>query len=112
MGKSIERIPKQAMSALQQYSWDGNVRELRNVVERAMILSVNGTLDFSMPKSEDAQNVTLGQTLDDVEKQYIIATLQKVGWRVRGAGGAAKILGLNPCTLDARMKKLGIKRPG
>ncbi|MBT8367727.1 MAG: sigma 54-interacting transcriptional regulator, partial [Deltaproteobacteria bacterium] len=109
MGKSIDMIRKSTMKHLQAYAWPGNVRELRNVIERAMILSQGGTLAVQLDDRDSPQNT--GQTLAEVETDHIRAVLGQAGWRVRGDGGAAQILGMNPCTLESRMKKLGIKRP-
>ena len=99
------------MQQLQAYAWPGNVRELRNVIERAMILSQSGVLTVNVndTASDDAQHT--GQTLVEVETHHIESILNQTGWRIRGAGGAAQILDMNPCTLESRMKKLGIKRP-
>jgi transcriptional regulator with GAF, ATPase, and Fis domain len=109
MGKSIDMIRKSTMKHLQAYAWPGNVRELRNVIERAMILSQGGTLAVQLD-DRDKQRKT-GQTLAEVETDHIRTVLGQAGWRIRGEGGAAQILGMNPCTLESRMKKLGIRRP-
>ncbi len=96
------------MEALMSYRWPGNVRELRNVVERAMILSGDLTLVVELPdKTGGIVQVT---SLEDMERVHILAVMERTGWRVRGSGGAAEILGLKPTTLDSRMKKLGVKR--
>ena len=104
------------MDALLDYDWPGNIRELENIIERAIILSRNGILEYGewipiekVPVAENAK-LSIDMTLDDVEKRHIIATLKKTGWKVSGEKGAAKILGINPTTLEARMKKLGIRR--
>ncbi len=107
-GKTIEQIPRKSMEALMSYRWPGNVRELRNVVERAMILSGDLTLVVELPdKTGGIVQVT---SLEDMERVHILAVMERTGWRVRGSGGAAEILGLKPTTLDSRMKKLGVKR--
>ena len=108
MGKSIDRISKSTMQRLQAYDWPGNVRELRNVIERSMILSRAGTLCVNLGEVESSQPAN--QTLVEVDRRHIHSVLEQTGWRVRGAGGAAQILGLNPSTLESRMKKLDIKR--
>jgi transcriptional regulator with GAF, ATPase, and Fis domain len=108
-GKTIERIPKKSMDALMGYRWPGNVRELRNVVERAMILSADTSLVVELPERSVA-TVSRITTLAEMERSHILAALERTGWRVRGKGGTAEILGLIPTTLESRMKKLGIKR--
>jgi PAS domain S-box-containing protein len=110
IGKPIERIPQQTMAALQSYEWPGNVRELRNVVERAVILSDGGVLSVTLPQAASAP-ATPAATLSVIERQYILQVLERVGWQVRGSGGAAEVLGLKPTTLESRMRKLGIERP-
>ena len=109
MGKEIESIPKKTMQALQSYSWPGNVRELRNVIEHAMIVSKSKTLDVHVPKQASSETDTTGN-LQDMERMHIVAVLEKTGWRLAGQGGAAEVLGLKRTTLQAKMKKLGIKR--
>lgn len=109
MGKRIESIPPKDIEALQSYEWPGNVRELRNVIERAMIIATDPVLRIEMPKSIVAKNGRLG-TLEEIESRHIIDILNTTGWRVSGKSGAAEILGLNPKTLESRMKKLGIQR--
>lgn len=108
-GKAIERIPKKNMEAMERYHWPGNIRELRNLVERAMILNNGATLVV------DIQDGTAGagiapMTIEGMERMHINAILEKTGWRIRGRNGAAEILGLKPTTLNSRMKKLGIRR--
>jgi formate hydrogenlyase transcriptional activator len=109
MGKEIESIPKKTMQALQSYSWPGNVRELRNVIEHAMIVSNGKTLDVHVPKRASSKTEVTGN-LDEMERRHIVAVLEKAGWRIAGKDGAAEILGLKRTTLQAKMKKLGIKR--
>ena len=109
MGKEIESIPKKTMQALQSYSWPGNVRELRNLIEHAMILSKGKTLDVHVPKRASSETDATGN-LEDMERMHIVAVLEKTGWRIAGQGGAAEVLGLKRTTLQAKMKKLGIKR--
>jgi transcriptional regulator with GAF, ATPase, and Fis domain len=109
MGKSIDRIPKRTMVALEQYPWPGNVRELRNVIERAMILVKNETLHVPIPACDETTSAT-DLTLAEMEASYIRRIMERTGWRVRGRGGAAEILGLKPTTLESRMGKLGIRR--
>ncbi len=109
MGKRIESIPQKAIETLQNYGWPGNVRELRNVIERAMIMTTGRVLRIEIPKSIEAKNGRLG-TLEEIESRHITDVLDSTGWRVSGKGGTAEILGLNPKTLESKMKKLGIQR--
>jgi transcriptional regulator with GAF, ATPase, and Fis domain len=109
MGKRIESIPQKGIETLQNYTWPGNVRELRNVIERAMIMTAGPVLRMEIPKSIEAKNGRPG-TLEEIESRHIIDVLNSTGWRVSGKGGAAELLGLNPKTLESRMKKLGIQR--
>lgn len=108
MGKSIDRINKTTMQRLQAYDWPGNVRELRNVIERSMILSRGDTLTVSL--GEAKIDNSSDQTLAEVNRRHILSVLEQTGWRIRGDGGAAQVLGLNPSTLESRMKKLDIQR--
>jgi formate hydrogenlyase transcriptional activator len=110
MGKHIEHISKGTMASMLQYPWPGNIRELRNVIEHAMIISTSAKLVVGLPKQIDATG-SVSRTLEEAEQQHIISVLEQTGWRVRGAGYAADILGLKPTTLEFRMKKLGIERP-
>ena len=110
-GKRVESIDKESLAALQQYAWPGNIRELRNVVERAMITAPGRRLTITLPQSSVAHPKRSAK-LVDVEKDHIRAVLETTGWRIRGAGGAADRLGLKPTTLETRMAKLGLKRPG
>ena len=113
IGKKINHIPAKVMEALVAYDWPGNVRELENIIERALILSRNGTLEsgewLPVERKTSAGSGAL-RKLEEVEKHHILEALKKTGWKVSGEKGAAKILGLNPTTLEARMKKWGIKR--
>ena len=96
------------------YDWPGNIRELENIIERAMILSQDGMLKQGewMPvnKAGSGINNMEATKLEQVEKQHILEVLRKTNWKVSGEKGAAKILGLNATTLEAKMKKLGIRR--
>jgi transcriptional regulator with GAF, ATPase, and Fis domain len=113
MGKQIATIGEQVMSRLTAYDWPGNVRELQNVIERAVIISRNNRLelDDSLAVPAARTKTKSAGTLEDVEREHILSVLEKVGWRVSGEKGAAKILGLKRTTLEARMNKLGISRP-
>jgi len=115
MNKSIDSIPCEMMNALTQYSWPGNIRELENVIERAVILSPGPELQAPV---EDLQTHIAprqiqegNQTLEEVERKHILNTLKETRWVVAGPRGAATRLGLNRATLYFRMKKLGIVRP-
>jgi formate hydrogenlyase transcriptional activator len=109
MGYSIEGIHASTMREFQKYSWPGNVRELRNVIERNLILH-SGPI-FRAELSDTPQDKkTILRRLDEVDTEYVRTVLQSTHWRVRGPGGAAEVLGLKPTTLEARMKKLGIRR--
>jgi PAS domain S-box-containing protein len=113
--KDITSITKDSLKALQAYHWPGNVRELRNIVERAVILSSTPRLVIEPPKgaSSAAAPAKRGAItrLAEIEAEQIRGVLESVGWRVRGPGGAAELLGLKANTLDSRMAKLGIRRP-
>jgi transcriptional regulator with GAF, ATPase, and Fis domain len=113
MGKRIEHIPPDTMSALSSYAWPGNVRELQNLIERAVILSNNGVLPNPLPSSGVGSVIAApaATTLRDSERTLILNTLRAVGWVIGGSRGAATRLGLNRTTLINRMKKLGISRP-
>ena len=110
--KKIDRIPERMITALQRYPWPGNIRELEHVIERAVILSEGSELEpidwLSQPSGKAGLGKTL--TLEEMERQHIVEVLEQTNWRVSGEKGAAKILGLNPTTLEARMKKLSIQR--
>jgi transcriptional regulator with GAF, ATPase, and Fis domain len=109
-GKRIEAIPRENMAALQGYSWPGNIRELRNVVERAMIVTNGTRLTIALPTPSPAAGKR-SVKLMDVEKEHIRSVLESTAWRIRGSGGAADRLGLRPTTLETRMAKLGLGRP-
>ena len=112
LGKPIEAVAPWTMRALQDYSWPGNVRELANVIERAVVNSKDTILRLAdQLKSPSAIELpSARQTLEALERQYIISVLEQTGWRIEGAKGAARILGLNPSTLRTRMAKLGIEK--
>ena len=109
-GKRIDAISRQNMAALQQYHWPGNIRELRNVVERAMIVAVGHQLSIPLPAGPRSPG-RRSDKLADVEKEHVLSVVEGCGWRIRGAAGAAERLGLRPTTLETRMAKLGIRRP-
>jgi formate hydrogenlyase transcriptional activator len=114
MGRHITRVPRAAMDALQRYDWPGNLRELQNVVERAMIRSTGDVLEIDESLGlgrRRAAGRTGDRSLAAAERAHIEAVLDECGWRINGSGHAAEQLGLNPNTLRFRMKKLGITRP-
>lgn len=113
LGKSFDAVSTQAMNRLTSYHWPGNIRELRNIVERAMILSQGTTLVLGdwFPGSPSLTNELEGKTIEEVEKFHITKILEECNWRIRGPDGAAEHLGLKRTTLQSRMKKLGIERP-
>ena len=108
-GKHVEFIAPENMAALAHYGWPGNIRELRNVVERAMIVATGPRLTITLPAESAARQRSTA--LADVTKNHIRRVLEGVGWRIRGAGGAAERLGLKPTTLETRMARLGLNRP-
>jgi transcriptional regulator with GAF, ATPase, and Fis domain len=110
MGKAIEKISQKSIDALQQYPWPGNIRELKNVIEHAMIISKGRILQLNPPAGLST-NLHKDLKLEVVERNHIIDVLNKTSWRVSGQKGAANLLGLKPTTLESRMKKLGITRP-
>jgi formate hydrogenlyase transcriptional activator len=113
MDKQIDEIPAETLSALSSYPWPGNIRELQNIIERAVILSNDGVLPNPLPKAEaqDAIMPPTATTLRDTERTLILSTLESVGWVIGGPKGAAAKLGLKRTTLIHKMQKLGISRP-
>jgi transcriptional regulator with GAF, ATPase, and Fis domain len=114
IGKKVDSIPKNTVRALQEYHWPGNVRELESVIERAIITSQGSALQvldrFDTPgRAEDPVEHDV-KALALVEHDHILQALRKTGWRISGRNGAALLLGLNPSTLRARIKRLGIVR--
>ena len=119
MNRQIEHIPPTTMAALASYEWPGNIRELQNLIERAVILSDDGVLPNPLPTAATlgvaASPVTASPaatTLKDSERVLILRTLEAVGWVIGGPKGAAAKLGLKRTTLIHKMQKLGIARPG
>jgi formate hydrogenlyase transcriptional activator len=110
MGKPIDEIADESMSALQEYHWPGNIRELRNVIERAMILSDSPRLCIKLGHTmlrPIAVKATAG-SLDEAERAIILQAVEQCNWRIRGANGAAALLDIKPTTLESRIKKLGL----
>jgi len=124
LGCPKPRLTRAGIETLQSYDWPGNIRELRNVIERAAIFAQGGALDFDLPVigvdltsfgSEDGDEVE-SEYLTDAEmrrreRENLFAVLQKTGWKIKGVDGAAELLGLKPTTLISRIEKTGLKRP-
>ncbi|RJR50626.1 MAG: AAA family ATPase [Desulfobacteraceae bacterium] len=111
MGKQIDSISRSGLKAMQEYPWPGNIRELKNLIERAMIESRGKTLMVNLPeRRNDRASHSRPLSLEEMERRHIQEVLEKTKWRIRGRNCAAEILGLNPSTLYARMKKLGLER--
>jgi len=125
MGRPLEPLSEECFQRLKAYPWPGNVRELENVMERAVITSLGGRLNLDRALPEAPQTVTPQGTvlpgegtgrvrtlreLQELERANLISALDKSGWRVSGANGAARMLGVNPSTLSSRIKALGIQR--
>jgi len=113
MGRQIEHVPDETMCALNCYQWPGNIRELQNLIERAVILSKDGVLPNPLPTTGTPSFVvpTAETTLKESERALILRTLEQVRWVVGGPKGAAAKLGLKRTTLIHKMQKLGISRP-
>jgi transcriptional regulator with GAF, ATPase, and Fis domain len=111
MGKEFYPADEKTIRALQAYSWPGNIRELENLIERAVITSSPGALRIDVPRERVALKSGKG-TMEEMERSYITEVLNATYWRVNGPSGAAARLGMNPSTLRFRMKALGISRPG
>ena len=117
MGKAVDTIPSEAMNVLVRYHWPGNIRELQNLVERAVILSNGPILKVPLhdlqaqPAPAVAQAKSRGvETMEAAERRHILEALEATGWVISGPKGAATALGLKRSTLQARMDKLGIRR--
>jgi formate hydrogenlyase transcriptional activator len=112
MHRNITFISSATMEALVRYSWPGNIRELQNLIERAVILSFGDELQVPLSEIDDASKTSASQqTLEEAERAHILQTLKKARWTLSGPRGAANRLGLKRSTLQFRMKKLGIERP-
>ena len=114
MGKVVDTIPTETMNALVRYHWPGNIRELQNLVERAVILSTGPVLrvpigDLHLQPTPPAANRKAG-TLEEADRRHILEALDAADWVISGPKGAAAALGLKRSTLQARMEKLGIRR--
>ena len=114
MDRHIESIPAEEMEALTRYHWPGNVRELENLIERAVILSRGPTLRVPLPEDRPCGEApaAIPVTLEAAERDHILRTLRETNWVIAGPHGAAVRLGMKRTTLQSRMAKLGISRPG
>jgi formate hydrogenlyase transcriptional activator len=111
VGRQIEHIPPETMSALSSYQWPGNIRELQNLIERAVILSNYGVLPNPLPTTVSEDAIPAATNLRDSERALILHTLEGAGWVIGGPKGAAAKLGVKRTTLICKMQKLGIFRP-
>jgi formate hydrogenlyase transcriptional activator len=115
MKRRIESVPKETMAALVSYHWPGNIRELQNLVERAVILSRGSSLEIPLGElkqaSKPVNHSNGGATLENVERDHILKILSETKWVIGGPAGAAARLGMNRTTLNHRLRKLGIVRP-
>ena len=114
LGKEVRGVSQTAMESLTNYNWPGNIRELQNVIERAVVLAAGPIVkvDESMVRSDGSAREPAVDTLESMERNHIVRALNETKWVIHGKRGAAEILGINPSTLRSRMEKLGIKRPG
>jgi formate hydrogenlyase transcriptional activator len=111
LGRRIERVPEAAMQRLVGYSWPGNIRELGNVIDRALILSRGPELDLDSFRPAAPSSEASSQRLEDVERAHVLDVLETCGWKITGSGNAAELLGIHPSTLRSRLRKLGLSRP-
>jgi len=126
LGCPKPRLTQAGIETLQGYDWPGNIRELRNIIERAVILSQGGALNFDLPVNgssvdqifleprdgDQAEPEFLTESeMQRRERKNLFTVLQKTGWKIKGTDGAAELLGMNPSTLIYRIEKLGLKRP-
>jgi transcriptional regulator with GAF, ATPase, and Fis domain len=124
MGIDVPKLRQRHIIELQQYAWPGNIREFQNVLERAVISSRFNLFQLHLPRQngpaidEPAPDAAIvaGELMTDddvrsLERQNLLAVLQRTRWKISGAGGAAEFLGMNPATLNSRMRTMGIKRP-
>jgi formate hydrogenlyase transcriptional activator len=125
LGKRVSRVAEETMRRLGAYSWPGNIRELQNVIERAVVLAAGNELKVdeslvpvaapapaaSLPVVPIAAPPAEPTSLEDVERRHIETVLTQTNWMIEGERGAARILNLHPSTLRSRLQKLGVKRP-
>ncbi len=115
MNKAVPSLSRATMLRLEDYDWPGNIRELQNVLERAVILATGSELEVSIEKlgRRQGESPTLSQTgdaLDEINRAHILGVLRRTNWVISGPSGAALLLGMKRSTLNFRMKKLGISR--
>jgi formate hydrogenlyase transcriptional activator len=112
-GRRVHRIPEATMRQLMAYDWPGNIRELENLLARAVVLSPGEILDapLDLVAAHNSPEVSYTQSLEDAERRHVTGILVSTGWVVEGPKGAAKILEMNASTLRSLMKRLGIRRP-
>ncbi len=113
IGKEVRGVAQKSMENLRRYTWPGNIRELQNVIERAVVLAKGPVVqvDQSMLRADEAvTGSSFIDTLENNERNHIIRALGETRWFIHGKKGAAELLGINPSTLRSRMEKLGIKK--
>jgi transcriptional regulator with GAF, ATPase, and Fis domain len=126
LGCPKPRLTRPGVETLQSYDWPGNIRELRNVIERAVIFARGGALQFDVPETGSSTELTSfgPRNVDQADSEYLtesemrrrerenlFAVLQKASWKIKGVDGAAELLGVKPTTLSSRIEKFGLKRP-
>jgi transcriptional regulator with GAF, ATPase, and Fis domain len=123
----LPKLTQAHLLQLRNYNWPGNVREMQNLIERALIVAQKGLLRFDLPPGEGEAPVSVPEQWVEVAGSYveiltdpelrrreranILAALTKSEWRIHGPGGAAELLSINPSTLVSRIRKLGLKKP-
>jgi transcriptional regulator with GAF, ATPase, and Fis domain len=126
LGAAKPRLTQAGIARLQSYDWPGNIRELRNVIERAVIVARGGPLEFDLPagkpqastrspkphhEADHQQEFLTEPQIQQLERENLLKILERTGWRIKGATGAAELLGVKPTTLLSRMKTMGLRRP-
>jgi len=113
LGKKINNIPQSVIDELEKYNWPGNIRELENIIQRAIIVSPETKLQLGkwFPKNDNKTLLNNTESLEEIQKKHIISILEQTNWKVSGENGAAKLLHINSKTLYSKMKKLNIYKP-
>jgi DNA-binding NtrC family response regulator len=126
LGCPRPRLTQAGVESLQRYDWPGNIRELRSVIERAVIFAAGGALEFDLPLSDSSpspippapqvadrpdQEYLTDSEMQRLERENLFNVLEKTGWKIKGTDGAAELLGVKPTTLISRIEKMGLKRP-